>query len=56
MLLLIIILSGPVHCTSGSESPTTRMTVQVREKGSPAVGIPSGEIMTLGGGTEEWKE
>ena len=55
MLLLFVALSGPVHCTDG-KSPTVRMTVQLREKGSPAVGVPGGEIVALGGGTEGWKE
>ena len=33
------------------------MTEQVREKVSPAVGVPpGGEISTLGGGAEEWME
>ena len=40
--------SGPVHCTD-SGSPTTKVTVHVREKGSPAVGVAGGEIMALGG-------
>ena len=55
MLLLMTAPSGPVHCTD-SESPTARMTVHVREKGSPAVGVPGGEIVALGGWTEGWKE
>ena len=56
MLLLIIAPSGPVHCTSNSKSPTVRKIVHVREKGSPAVGVPGEEIVALGGGTEGWKE
>ena len=51
--------SGPVHCTSGSESPTVRMTVHVREKGCPTVGVSGGEIVALGGlreGSKGWKE
>ena len=55
MLLLMIAPLGPVHCTD-RESPTVRMTVHVREKGSPAIGLPGGETVTLGGGTEGWKE
>ena len=55
MLPLMIAPSGCVHCTD-SESPTVRMTVHVREKGSPAVGVPGGEIVALGGGTKGWKE
>ena len=34
--------SGSIHCIAGSpinESPSARMTVQVREKDAPAVGI-----------------
>ena len=55
MLPLMIAPLGPVHCTDGV-SPTVTMTVHVREKGSPAVGVPGGEIVALGGGTEGWKE
>ena len=37
--------------------PTSRVTEQVREEVSPAVGVPpGGEISTLGGGAEEWME
>ena len=32
------------------------MTVQVREKDSPAIGISGGEIVTVGGGSEGPKE
>ena len=55
-MLLIITLSGPVHCTSNSESPTARVTVHVKENISPVVGLPGGEIVALGGGTEGWNE
>ena len=50
---------GTVHCTAESpnnESPFARVTVQVSEKGSPAVGISGGEILTVGGGSEGQKE
>ena len=39
-VLLTGTLSRPIHCTAPvSESPSARVTVQVREKDSPAVGI-----------------
>ena len=55
MLPLMIAPSGRVHCTD-SESPTVRMTLHVREKVSPAVCVPGGETVVLGGGTEGCKE
>ena len=57
ILLFILILTGGSHCTvrsSVSESPSARVTVQVRVKGSPAVSVPVEEIVTLGRGAEEW--
>ena len=58
--LSILISTGASHCTiksSVSEPPSSRVTEQVREKGSPAVGFPPcGEILTMGGGAEEWME
>ena len=59
MSLLILTPSGPIHCTVGSpisESPSARVTVQVREKDSPAIDISGGEIMTVRGGSEGPKE
>ena len=60
MLLSILISTGASHCTirsSVSEPPSSRVTEQVREKGSPAVGVPTGgEILTVGGGAEECME
>ena len=51
---------GAFHCTvrsSVSGPPSSRVTEQVREKVSPAVGVPpGGEISALGGGAEEWME
>ena len=58
--LSMLISTGATHCTvrsSVSEPPSSRVTEQVREKDSPAVGVPpSGEILTLGGRAEEWME
>ena len=42
---------GRVHCTDGG-SPTVTVTVHVREKASPAVGLPGREIVALGGVAE----
>ena len=60
MLVSILISTGASHCTvrsSVSGPPSSRVTEQVREKDSPAVGVPpGGEILTLGGGAEEWME
>ena len=50
---------GAIHWTAGSpisESPSARVTVQVSEKGSPAIGISGGEILTVVGGSEGQKE
>ena len=58
--LSILISIGASHCTvrsSVSGPPSFRVTEQVRERVSPAVGVPpGGEISTLGGGAEEWME
>ena len=57
--LLILTPSGNIHCTAGSpisESSTTRVTVQVREKDCPAIAISGGEIVTVGGESERPKE
>ena len=57
MLLSILISTGASHCTvrsSVSEPSSSRVTEQVREKVSPAVGVPVEEIVTLGRGAEEW--
>ena len=60
MSLSILISTGASHCTirsSVSGPSSSRVTEQVREKVSPAVGVPpGGEISTLGGGAEEWME
>ena len=50
--------SEPIHWIVDSESPirwspSARVTVQVSENNSPAVGISYGEIVTVGGGTKE---
>ena len=55
--LSILISRGHSHCTvrsSVSEPPSSRVTEQVREKGSPAVSFSVVEIVTLGSGAEEW--
>ena len=58
--LSVLISTGASHCTiksSVSKPPSSRVTEQVREKGSPAVGVPSGGgILTMGGGAGEWME
>ena len=51
-LLLIIVPSGPLHCTPNRESSTGAMIVHVSEKSSPAVGVPGGGIVALGGRAE----
>ena len=59
MLLVTGTPSGPIHCTVGSpisESPSARVTVQVREKDSPKIGISVSEIVTVGGGSERQKD
>ena len=57
MSLSVLMSTGASHCTirsSISEPPSPSVTEQVREKDSPAVGVPSiGEMLTLGGGAEE---
>ena len=56
-LVTTAISTGASHCivrSSVSEPPSSRVTEQVREKGSPAVGVPVEEIVTLGRGAEEW--
>ena len=54
MSLSILISTGASQCTSRSsvsEPPSARVTEQVREKDSPAVGVPpGGEIVAMGGG------
>ena len=57
ILLSILISTGASHCTvrsSVSGSSSSRVTEQVREKVSPAVGVPVEEIVTLGRGAGEW--
>ena len=57
ILLSILISTGASHCTvrsSVSEPPSSRVTEQVREKVSPAVGVPVEEIVTLGRGAGDW--
>ena len=57
ILLSILISTGASHCTvrsSVSGPSSSRVTEQVREKVSPAVGVPVEEIVTLGRGAEEW--
>ena len=57
--LSILVSTGASHCTirsSVSEPPSARVTEQVREKGSPAVGVPVEEIVTLGRGAEARNE
>ena len=57
MLVSILISTGASHCTirsSVSGPSSSRVTEQVREKVSPAVGVPVEEIVTLGRGAEEW--
>ena len=57
ILLSILISTGASHCTvrsSVSGPPSSRVTEQVREKDSPAVGVPVEEIVTLGRGAGEW--
>ena len=51
--------TGASHCSirsSVSEPPSSRVIVQVREKDCPAVSVPCGDIVTLGGGAKEWME
>ena len=57
MFLSILVSTGAFHCTirsSVSTPPSSRVTEQVREKDSPAVGAPVEEIVTPGRGAEEW--
>ena len=56
-VLFIGTSSEPIHWTVDSESPmrqspSARVTVQVSENNSPAVGISYGGIVTVGGGTK----
>ena len=56
MFLSILVSTGAFHCivrSSVSKPPSSRVTEQVREKDSPAVGVPVEEIVTLGRGAEE---
>ena len=57
MFMSILVSTGASHCTiksSVSKPPSSRVTEQVREKDSPAVGAPVEEIVTPGRGAEEW--
>ena len=57
ILLSILISTGASHCTvrpSVSGPLSSRVTEQVREKVSPAVGVPVEEIVVLGRGAGEW--
>ena len=60
MSLAGLISTGASQCTiksSVSGPPSSSVTEQVREKDSPAVGVPSGgEMLTVVGGAEEKME